>query len=190
LTAQIPDFLAYGGRQLALHTNPLESYFEQHPPRPNFVPENTANWRGYVARWEVKNDKLHLVSLSGTVCVKRAEKGGWTSAWCRVGHRGECERRTIGLSDLFDSTTDMVFAEWFSGELRIPEGDLVEYDHMGYASRYERNLLISVENGVLVGTRILSDEAYQKELESQAPSPEVPRSLWARLWRVVASQRS
>jgi hypothetical protein len=84
----------------------------------------------------------------------------------------------------------MVFAEWFSGELRIPEGDLVEYDHMGYASRYERNLLISVENGVVVGTRILSDEAYQKELESQAPSPEVPRSLWARLWRVVASQRS
>ena len=98
---------------------------------------------------------------------KRAEKGGRTSSWCQVADQGECELRTVGLSDLFENSTDMAFAEWFSSELRIPEGNLVEYVHAGYASRYERNLIITLENGLVVGTRILGDEAYQRDFKSR-----------------------
>ena len=65
----------------------------------------------------------------------------------------------------------------------IPEGDLVEYVHMGYGSRYERNLILTLENGLVVGTRILADEAYQRELESQYATSGARRSRWPRLRR-------
>lgn len=43
-----------------------------------------------------------------------------------------------------------VFAFWFTGELIAPKGKLVQYIHMGYMSRYEKELRLTIENGILV----------------------------------------
>jgi len=43
-----------------------------------------------------------------------------------------------------------VFAEWFSGELRIPMGKEIQYIHMGYESLYERDLIIHIEDWVVI----------------------------------------
>lgn len=45
-----------------------------------------------------------------------------------------------------------LLAEWFTGELRVPRGKMVFYVHMGFGSRYERELFIQIEKGV-VGAR-------------------------------------
>lgn len=42
-----------------------------------------------------------------------------------------------------------VFANWFTGDLRAPYGKLVEYVHAGYASVYEKELRISIAQGVV-----------------------------------------
>lgn len=56
----------------------------------------------------------------------------------------------ISLVDLFPGYTNCVYAHWYCGTLQIPQGGLLQYVHGGYASRYERDLLIEVENGLVI----------------------------------------
>ena len=43
-----------------------------------------------------------------------------------------------------------IFAEWFSGALRVPRGEVLSYVHMGFESVYEEDFWLTIENGVLV----------------------------------------
>ena len=42
-----------------------------------------------------------------------------------------------------------VFASWFTGLLRIPQGKLLNYVHGGFGSLQERDLIVSIESGVV-----------------------------------------
>ena len=48
---------------------------------------------------------------------------------------------------------DKVLADWFSGEIRIPHGEMIRYVHMGYASVYEKELFLRFVNGKYVSCR-------------------------------------
>jgi hypothetical protein len=50
-----------------------------------------------------------------------------------------------------------IFAEWFSGVLHVPKGDLLHYVHQGFLSVYEQELRIKIENGVVVDTQIIDN---------------------------------
>ena len=43
-----------------------------------------------------------------------------------------------------------VRADWHSGELRVPMGEMLEYVHGGYGSTWERDRLVMIEKGVVV----------------------------------------
>ncbi len=43
-----------------------------------------------------------------------------------------------------------ILAEWFSGLLHIPRGELLKYIHMGFESVYEQDLYVRIEGGVVV----------------------------------------
>jgi len=45
-----------------------------------------------------------------------------------------------------------LFADWFSGVLRIPKGKLLEYVHFGFESVYEQELLIEIKKGIVTRT--------------------------------------
>ena len=46
-----------------------------------------------------------------------------------------------------------LFAQWFSGELRIPTGPMIEYVHGGYMSKFASEMFLQIENGVVTNTR-------------------------------------
>ena len=52
--------------------------------------------------------------------------------------------------DLFPGE-EKTFAEWYTGKLRIPHGELLEYVHHAYASVYEKELLLRFLHGKLLG---------------------------------------
>ena len=131
MTAQIAERLHYQGEDVAMCTNPLSDYFAMGGFNPRFESNCTALWRGYVASWEIVDDRLYLVGLTGTL-----EDG--TDAT---------------LATIFPEFPDRVFAHWYSGTIRSPQGKLLEYVHMGYGSTYERDLFLDVERGVVVTTR-------------------------------------
>lgn len=127
MTAQIPERLRYMGEEHAMCADPLGAYFAQGGEDPGFESNCTALWRGYVGSWEIVEDRLYLVELGGTL------KDGSEAS----------------LATVFPGFPDRVFAHWYSGTIRIPQGKLLEYVHMGYASTYERDLLLEIDKGVL-----------------------------------------
>ena len=54
MTAQMSDSIRYEGKEHALFACPLHGYRDSLHPLPRFVSPHTANWRGYVAEWEIE----------------------------------------------------------------------------------------------------------------------------------------
>lgn len=48
-----------------------------------------------------------------------------------------------------------IFAYWVTAVLRIPEGEQLQYVHMGFGSVYEYERHIKIENGLVVAERII-----------------------------------
>jgi len=93
------------------------------------------------------------------------------SAACWRGYLGTWEVREgrlylVSLVGRYEMLGDEpVFAEWVSGVLRIPRGELLEYVHMGFESVYERELRLRVEAGVVVeSTTVEAAGAVKKPL--------------------------
>ena len=132
MTAQIAEKLHYQGEDVAMCTNPLSDYFALGGLNPRFESNCTALWRGYVGRWEIVHGRLYLVELTGTL-----EDGTESS-----------------LATIFPDFPDRVFAHWYSGTIRVPQGKQLEYVHVGYGSTFERDLLLELERGVVKNTRV------------------------------------
>jgi len=135
MTAQAPDIILIDGEVSRLFSNPLESYFNEDNPRPDFGFVCTANWRGYVATWEISKDTLYLVDLRSS---------GSRSA-------------DFSIATLFPGRPKKVKAEWFTGELRVPGGKCIRYVHLGYGSVYEKELLIEVQKGIVKSREVIDN---------------------------------
>ena len=132
MTAQISEKLIYEGQQLSMCTNPLGLYFAMGGDGPNFDYNCTALWRGYVGTWEIVDGRLYLIELHGAL------EGG----------------EEASVATMFPDYPDRVFAHWYSGTIRIPQGKLLNYVHMGYGSTYERDLFLEIDKGVIKNTRV------------------------------------
>jgi len=126
-------------------------------------------WRGYFGEWEIIEDKLYLTKITGHGQIRNEEKYNNSRLEQRKkvedgiispqenGNllrilKEECmEDIELSLNTLFNSN-DKVFADWFSGTIICPYGDLVHYIHMGYESIYENDLYIEVLNGLVIQT--------------------------------------
>lgn len=109
-------------------TTPLDNYFALGGRWPDFDTRySTMLWRGYIGSWEILKGRLYLVGLSGRL------------------HDGA----EVRLATVFPGFSERVFAHWYCGTLRIPQGRLLKSVRQGFASRYERDLLIDVEQGVV-----------------------------------------
>jgi len=101
MTLQARDILSYNGKKTTIAAEPLKPYLETRNDV-GFIFKSTALVRGYIGKWKIKNKKLYLVSLVGF--INNNEK--------------------VDLKYLFPNITE-VFAVWFSGDIRIPDEDIV-----------------------------------------------------------------
>jgi hypothetical protein len=131
MTAQKAEKLYYDGQLLSMRTHPLGAYFALEGRFPDFDSSETALGRGYVGTWEIVEGRLYLIDLVG----------------------GLRDGRTVAMDTFFPGGADRVFAQWYSGTLRVWQGKLLRYVHHGYASSYERDLLIEIENGVVTNIK-------------------------------------
>lgn len=61
-----------------------------------------------------------------------------------------------------------ILATWFTGVLRIPEGDILLYVHMGFGSVYEREIHIKVDNGIVTKRKEIDNRNKQLNENSLA----------------------
>ncbi|MBC8548986.1 MAG: hypothetical protein H8D23_04985 [Candidatus Brocadiales bacterium] len=137
MTAQTRDSIYVDGKWRDLACEPLSTYLEeQEGSIPEFMPFNTACWRGYVAKWKIFRNKLYLTRVDGY----------------------QFDKSKVRKKHLFPDSKGKVFAEWYTGHLCIPMGKLLEYVHCGYESVFDRELIISVEKGVVVDRKIIEND--------------------------------
>ncbi len=132
MTAQIAENLLYEGAKVSMCTEPLNDYFLLSGNYPRFDSNSSALWRGYIGSWEINERRLYLVELEGVL-----EDG-----------------TDVTLGTLFPDFPERVFAHWYSGTIRIPQGKQLRYVHMGYGSTFEQDLFLEIDQGIVTSTRI------------------------------------
>jgi hypothetical protein len=135
MTAQCSDLLTYDGNKCPLLCTPLEDYFELGHIRPKSIIDNegstTANWRGYIGIWFIENEHLYLADI--------------------LGPEGE---PSTAMSDLFGEQKKPIEATWYSGVLRIPSGEEINYVHLEFETLFEKDILLTVERGKVINKEI------------------------------------
>ena len=152
-TAQMSDKLIYKGETVYIFSNPLESFFDASHRRPALPPGSTACWRGYVATWKIEDGYLYLVKMQD--CTS--------------------EKAEIPLSMIFQDRPKPVRADWFSGTLRIPQGKMLRYVHMGYGSIFERDLFLFIEKGKLVSEQVADNTKTRLPSENERAIDELKK---------------
>jgi hypothetical protein len=87
----------------------------------------------------------------------------WSTA-CKRGYQGTWEIRAgrfylagiAGCSELVGDAP--LLAEWFTGVLRVPRGEVLRYRFMGFGSAvFEQEVHVKVERGVVVDTCVIDN---------------------------------
>lgn len=145
-TLQDSDVLILDGERLSLNTEPLTPLLLDKRialPAPAVV--WTSNWRGYVATWLLADGRLVLHRVD--VLLKSAE-----------GKNEEAQPVDV-LPRVFAGQSQ-VPAEWFSGTLIVPRGNVLRYGSVGYGSVYERYTVLHIRRGGLVSREDLSSKEF------------------------------
>lgn len=145
MTAQRRERLLYKGEEIWMATVPLNQYIQNRDDL-KFICYSTACRRGYYGSWEIRDNKLFLIGLKA-----------YTEGY-----------KEVGLNYLFPGQ-EKVFADWFSGEIKIPQGEILKYVHMEYASIFEKDLILKLEKGVVIDEILIDNrvelEKHQMERE-------------------------
>jgi hypothetical protein len=143
-TAQISDLLIYNGNVNPINTNPLEEFFQANPERkPQIGVISSANWRGYQATFEILDGKLFVKDIT-------------IETFKKVGNK----TKSISVIDEVFPKKDDRFCSFYSGLLILPQGKLMSYAHLSYASLYEKYLIIGVFSGEVGSIKSFTSEEY------------------------------
>lgn len=119
----------------------------------------TALWRGYFGSWLVIDKQLYLKQVVTDNLLAqqddRFEKLEKPDNNCAGDYQ-------VNLEKIYGRKAPIP-ATWFTGSIDLPDGKQLEYVHMGFASTYERNILLRFENGRLLGKIVLDNtQAFKK----------------------------
>jgi hypothetical protein len=148
VTAQSPERIILDGRPRCLYADPL--YRLRQRCRMDFGNPNlrsTANYRGYVGTWEIRDRRLYLVQL----CWEE-----WT------GPNGEVpvsEELRLRLFRAAQCNGFPIHAHWFNGVMRIELGRRLVYSHQGWSHWFERERVMRFRAGELVRDREVDTRA-------------------------------
>ncbi len=150
MTAQESDKLNYKRGDYSLFSDPLQQYFEKHGFKYGLRAPHTANWRGYTADWIIADNTLILVGFNGHLAEEDPKFG-----------------RQIGMEMFGLSSGQRMKATWFTGELRVQDGRMLEYVHAGWGTIYEREIILTIEDGQLVDEAVKDNTALIKERKQE-----------------------
>ncbi|TXI47304.1 MAG: hypothetical protein E6Q50_13530 [Lysobacter sp.] len=101
---------------------------------------SSGNWRGYIATFAIDNRRFLLKKVEFTGCNYRKDEI---------------------LSRLLKGKKEAP-ADWFSGILVVPTGELVQYVHLGYGSLYSEYRLFRIEGGKVVDETKMDAQRYEE----------------------------
>jgi hypothetical protein len=145
LTAQVHEKIRYQGKRMRLASCP---HFPEDHPRISEVSEEEIEKLAMDNRTEI---------IFSTACW-REYVGSWSI------RRGKLYLSKLEGRYRLDGK-EAIFADWFTGELRIPKGRMLEYVHAGFNSIYEQEMLLTLERGVVIKTEVISPSRFSISIE-------------------------
>ncbi len=142
MAAQLPDIIVINGVRQELYSNPLEQYWIVKKIRRPFFQATSICKRGYVATWEIIDRHLVIKDIEG-----QFEKR-YLLFWKKI-----C---SFSIRDIFKkySVKDTI-ATWYTGKIRVPIGKRIVYAHQDYESRFEQEMILTVDHGKIVKSIVL-----------------------------------
>lgn len=137
-TAQYGERLIWNGDTVLMYSTPLQlnsQLYEKIQLR-LFECQSTALRRGYIGEWAIENDTLFLIGINIVDCNDNFN----------------ISLKKVEISDLVKKYQDEngnIVASWVSDTLRVVSGECLEYIHMGWEGKFEKEWEIVVENGVV-----------------------------------------
>lgn len=162
-TAQQPEILIYRGETNILYSTPLDSYFTTNNPKPEVWSQvekfivHTGCWRRYIGTWGIRDKALYLDALRFPEFPP-----------VPIVEAGKTNTYLTPLPLLLPDKTLPLKADWFSGVIRLPKGNRLQYVHMGFGSIYERDHFIKIEKGRVVDEKIVDNLDNPKLYTPQA----------------------
>ena len=147
-TGQTSDIIYIDGARWELLGRPVGAdsvlYHDLRAVLPSNRSINTANWDGFIGCWSIRHDVLYLDSV---LCHKYDH-----DAQKEVGF----SIPTDTLINVFKKhvTEEGIKADWFTGDIRVAQGKMIYYEHMGFARNYEEEQTISIDKGRVIGTKV------------------------------------
>lgn len=157
-----PDEILYEGKVEKLST---DMYFPHNHPQLIAQKQgwwfNSGNYRGFVALWELKDDKLYLHSTESPI-----------------------EGDTV--PPLYQKMTDEpIFADWYVGVIKIDFGERLQYEY-GHRSVYEQSKQFFIQDGVVEDS---FDLDYRAEYAWYAKCKEYKKLEHKRLISITSKER-
>jgi hypothetical protein len=133
MTAQVHEKIRYQGRRMRLASCP---HFPKNHPRIKILTD------------EEFGVGIFDKTIGSTACWR-----GYIGSW-------SIRRGKLYLTKLEGrfciKGKEAIFAEWFTGDLHIPKGGMLDYVHAGFDSVYEQEIILKVEQGVVINTEIVT----------------------------------
>lgn len=114
-----PYRININGKDYPLALDPLESFWNEYNPEPKLDPFYEYPNDEIISYWAVIDDWLYLTKINGKLLT------------------GEM----LNLQTYFPESSDKVFADWYTGTLKVHIGTL------RYPRICEKNLRLSIKNG-------------------------------------------
>ena len=175
MTAQASEILYYEGKSFGMACEPFSQYIIKNNLELRLKAPNTALWRGYIGEWEITDNSLYLTKISGSGEIKDQEKFRLGRLDLRKqlkegkitpqqnGHmlkilEKDCfEKIDLSLKSIFNSE-NRIFADWYTGEITCPYGEIIQYIHMGYGSIYSNKLIFNIIEGVVIDVKDITNQ--------------------------------
>ncbi len=153
-TAQAPDKIFYNGKEYKLHSNPMEEYFKKFPDKkPKSGVISSALWRGYVATFEITENNLFLKDIE-IMDLSKTDRKSSQALWTSVLSQVVADDKKLKI-------------DWLTGLLVLPDGEIVNYVHMGYGSTYENYILLEIDKGEFKRAKEFNHKEYEKFKDKQ-----------------------
>lgn len=157
MTAQTPEEFVYKGkRYLGIYAEPLHQYLQTQSIE--FQAFISTCWRGYRGGWVISDNKLYLTGFSGAIRIYTTDDDVFSPD-------RSYKIKNISLNHLFPNQQN-VFAEWFSGEIRLGKGILKE-DFDNCETLYRKEIYMRFKDGVLIEERVVRNNlSFQDRIPS------------------------
>jgi len=138
MNTQLKEILVYQCKEYAMACDPLDQYFSNLKSPPQFFTTLKANERGYLGTWTIRKNALYLTAFIGMLD----------------------NNEEITLEQLFPGK-QVVFAEWFDGDIVLNQGKLLRLKTENSPAFYEKDLHLEFAKGRLINTYVVENSLEQ-----------------------------